>query len=575
MCPVILDLGIAQGPRAAATDGKRRGTFRYVAPEQLAAGVATPRADLYAIGVMLYEALTGEAYRSEPDRGPHPPRRRDRSPLQVARRRHRSTCPIRVRDVDQPPPFEACGGAAGVRARRPRRARPRGRGRRLAARRSVRRSGRRAGRLRSPRRGRRRPSTSGARSGRGGRDSWRRWRAIARGRGRGRGVGGGRRPAPGPESRPGRRSSAAPAPPMPTSRGRSRTSGSTWTGAASCSPTTSSALPPAVRAALDAGRRPRARDPHLGRAARRRGGARRRSRPTRCVGSSPAAIACTTSPRTRRSSSGAGPAGGRVGSSRSSTPGAAPAWAGGTAVATTSAASTSTSCSAACGPSRPARPRPPPGPRHRRAASASVRDRARGAPRLRAAPGRRPRDPAGRDRDARPPSSRRSGLVDRTPGGVWDVLSLPGDATRAPRRPRAPTCTRASPGPCRWATSGGLMHTVAAGRHEEVPAESIAAARALFREGDAEGARTAIAEGLGALALHPDPEVTSRLLRAPGADRPADGHEARPRRGPPPPRLPPARRRRWTASSAWRGPSSTRWTASRPGRWRSCPSIEE
>ena len=53
----VLDFGLA-----AFGDGERghlAGTPRYVAPELIAGDDATPRADVYAMGVMLYEALSG------------------------------------------------------------------------------------------------------------------------------------------------------------------------------------------------------------------------------------------------------------------------------------------------------------------------------------------------------------------------------------------------------------------------------------------------------------------------------------------------------------------------------------
>src|SRR4029077_8951084 len=56
------DFGIAKSLEAV-TDltmtGLVPGTPAYVAPERLAGKPATPRADLYSLGVVLYEALSG------------------------------------------------------------------------------------------------------------------------------------------------------------------------------------------------------------------------------------------------------------------------------------------------------------------------------------------------------------------------------------------------------------------------------------------------------------------------------------------------------------------------------------
>lgn len=59
----VLDLGLAAGPAAGSTiteSGTVLGTPRYMAPEQCRGARADARADLYAVGVMAYEALTGE-----------------------------------------------------------------------------------------------------------------------------------------------------------------------------------------------------------------------------------------------------------------------------------------------------------------------------------------------------------------------------------------------------------------------------------------------------------------------------------------------------------------------------------
>lgn len=57
----VMDFGIA---RVAGSDftgtGTLLGTFGYMAPEYIQTGKPNPRSDLFAVGVILYEALTGE-----------------------------------------------------------------------------------------------------------------------------------------------------------------------------------------------------------------------------------------------------------------------------------------------------------------------------------------------------------------------------------------------------------------------------------------------------------------------------------------------------------------------------------
>ena len=58
----VADFGLARAVEAnsySVADGTLLGTVAYLAPEQVVTGAADPRADLYALGVVLYELLTG------------------------------------------------------------------------------------------------------------------------------------------------------------------------------------------------------------------------------------------------------------------------------------------------------------------------------------------------------------------------------------------------------------------------------------------------------------------------------------------------------------------------------------
>lgn len=58
----VIDFGIAHasGRRARTQTGVVKGTPSYMAPEQMAGAPPTPATDVYAVGVMLHECLTGE-----------------------------------------------------------------------------------------------------------------------------------------------------------------------------------------------------------------------------------------------------------------------------------------------------------------------------------------------------------------------------------------------------------------------------------------------------------------------------------------------------------------------------------
>lgn len=60
----LIDLGIAKsiaGTRDITIDGHFVGKVRYASPEQFTGGAIDPRSDLYSLGIVLYEMLTGAA----------------------------------------------------------------------------------------------------------------------------------------------------------------------------------------------------------------------------------------------------------------------------------------------------------------------------------------------------------------------------------------------------------------------------------------------------------------------------------------------------------------------------------
>lgn len=56
----LMDFGVARLLRAPTSSSGLLGTFAYMAPEQVQGGEIDGRSDLYAVGVLLYELLTGE-----------------------------------------------------------------------------------------------------------------------------------------------------------------------------------------------------------------------------------------------------------------------------------------------------------------------------------------------------------------------------------------------------------------------------------------------------------------------------------------------------------------------------------
>lgn len=67
--PKISDFGLArrlEGCSRLTADGAIVGTYSYLAPEQIASSAVGPPADLYALGVVLYEAVTGRSVFTAP-----------------------------------------------------------------------------------------------------------------------------------------------------------------------------------------------------------------------------------------------------------------------------------------------------------------------------------------------------------------------------------------------------------------------------------------------------------------------------------------------------------------------------
>jgi serine/threonine-protein kinase len=111
----VLDWGVAKVPHApevpsspvaaealpsdgATEPGTWLGTPGYMAPEQLEGGEVNPRTDVYALGVILFELLTGE-----PLHGSRPPFELVRSTLAGVEARPSERCP----ELGVPPEFDA------------------------------------------------------------------------------------------------------------------------------------------------------------------------------------------------------------------------------------------------------------------------------------------------------------------------------------------------------------------------------------------------------------------------------------------------------------------------------------
>jgi serine/threonine-protein kinase len=127
----ILDFGIAAlaGGDPAADGDRLVGTPAYAAPERLQPGAAAPASDVYALGVLLYEALTGrrpvraptwkeaaEAHRAATQGAPVPPPDVPGLPRQV--RRLCMDC-MSADPAQRPTAEEAARGLAAAVGRRP------------------------------------------------------------------------------------------------------------------------------------------------------------------------------------------------------------------------------------------------------------------------------------------------------------------------------------------------------------------------------------------------------------------------------------------------------------------------
>lgn len=60
--PTIVDFGIAKslGTTSAVVTSRRIGTLAYMAPEQITGGLISPAVDIWALGIVLFEAATGQ-----------------------------------------------------------------------------------------------------------------------------------------------------------------------------------------------------------------------------------------------------------------------------------------------------------------------------------------------------------------------------------------------------------------------------------------------------------------------------------------------------------------------------------
>lgn len=94
----IMDFGLATftGRPQLTNTGMLVGTFAYMAPEQAIGGAVDERTDIYAVGLIIYELLTGQL-----------PFRGDNSLVLLNDRLHRIPLPVRKLRPDIPPRLEA------------------------------------------------------------------------------------------------------------------------------------------------------------------------------------------------------------------------------------------------------------------------------------------------------------------------------------------------------------------------------------------------------------------------------------------------------------------------------------
>ena len=97
-CPVIVDMGIAHVTRSGSDDDPFAGfgTLGYMSPEQLRKEPLDGRSDLYALGVIVYEILTGEL------------------PIAFPRRASRQQCEEILRKSEIAPLARRCPKASGA-----------------------------------------------------------------------------------------------------------------------------------------------------------------------------------------------------------------------------------------------------------------------------------------------------------------------------------------------------------------------------------------------------------------------------------------------------------------------------
>ena len=114
---LLADFGIAQSSIKTGAFAPSLGTLRYMAPEQLAGQEALPQSDIYSLGVVLHEVLTGKPPYSSSD--PNSLRRDIASGAQISRDIPRHLVPVLRRALDKRPEQRfgsAADFAAAVRA---------------------------------------------------------------------------------------------------------------------------------------------------------------------------------------------------------------------------------------------------------------------------------------------------------------------------------------------------------------------------------------------------------------------------------------------------------------------------